>query len=181
MWRGSPNKKMRERNAVLYSRHTDRGACTHSWTRHWLTTTDTPSPEHRRSSAAHTSVPLSTLAGFLLAVRAARSHASAPQPGRVLRQRGAPPHLQLRLPQTCSTKTPTCKCARWSISMLYRAVENSSSLERRTAGCVLFVTCYLLLPSWYHGLSDDQGTPSHAIGQKPAIVRRHTVNRLIHI
>ena len=36
--------------------------------------------------------------------------------------------------------------------------------HRRTAGCVLFVTCYLLLPSWYYGLSDDQGTPSHATG-----------------
>ena len=66
----------------------------------------------------------------------------------------------------------TLKCAAMSIrshvhDLRPLCTPSSSSApysHRRTAGCVLFVTCYLLLPSWYHGLSDDQGTPSHATG-----------------
>jgi hypothetical protein len=66
----------------------------------------------------------------------------------------------------------TLKCAAMSIRShvhdlrpLFTPSSSSAPYSyRRTAGCVLFVTCYLLLPSWYHGLSDDQGTPSHATG-----------------
>ena len=66
----------------------------------------------------------------------------------------------------------TLKCAAVSIRshvhdlrpLLTPSSSSAPYSHRRTAGCVLFVTCYLLLPSWYHGLSDDQGTPSHATG-----------------
>ena len=110
---------------ALYSRHRQRGP--HSQ----LNTPLTHPEKHRRSSAAHTSVPLSTLAGSLLAVRAARSHASAPQPQAEYSVSVGRHHICSLLPQSCSTKTPTCKCAQGADARVQRHAHADVAKARR--------------------------------------------------